>query len=277
MVTKRIMARDADFQMFQVLRSNRNKRHRLGAFLVEGVRNINQAVGNGWQVQAWLHGEGVPLSDWAKDMLASVAAPTRYVLAPGLMAELCGREDGSELLAIVQMRREPPKLAGLSPRPLLAVFDRPSNRGNLGTIIRSCDALGVEALAVTGHCVDLYDPEVVVATMGSFFTVPSFHMPDNGGLEGWLGQLRQQYPGLQTIGTSARGTVPIQACDFTRPTVLFIGNETEGLCQRLCELSDVTATIPMALGASATSLNVACAATVMFYEAARQRRGDVDS
>lgn len=70
------------------------------------------------------------------------------------------------------MRQELPEHVKQSGNPFLVVFDRPSNKGNLGTLIRSCEAFGVDALLLTGHGVDMYDPEVVTATMGSFFRLP---------------------------------------------------------------------------------------------------------
>lgn len=79
---------------------------------------------------------------------------------------------------------------------MLALFDRPSNRGNLGTILRSCDALGVEALIITGHAVDLYDPEVVVSSMGSFFRVPALRLTDNGAVVDFIAELKRRFDWL---------------------------------------------------------------------------------
>ena len=103
-MTKNIFSRDADFQRFQVLRSNRNKRHRYGQFFVEGVRNLNQAVENGWQLASLLFPGDRPLSGWAKALLNSVPTQVNYRLPGALMDELSGKEEGSELLAVVNMR-----------------------------------------------------------------------------------------------------------------------------------------------------------------------------
>ena len=88
------------------------------------------------------------------------------------------------------------------------------------------------------------------------------------------------YPGFQVVGTTAHHEKTLSEVDFTKPTMLLIGNETEGLRRIYKERSDVLATIPMNPRGSASSFNVACAATVMFYEAVRQRaaatcRGEV--
>lgn len=269
---KRIYSRNADFQRFETLKTNRNKRHRLGEFFVEGVRNINAALCYGWHIRSFLYARDRQLSNWARNILSSGVSDTDYELPYEYMEELSGKQDASELLAVVGMRADDAIAQQFSDNPVLALFDRPSNRGNLGTVIRSCDALGVEALLITGHAVDPYDPDVIVSTMGSFFKVPTVRLEDNESVGLFVAQLRDRYPGFQTVGTSAHAEASIFDIDMTKPVLFFIGNETDGLSAHFSETCDIMATIPMAAGASATSLNVACAATVMFYEAARQRR-----
>ena len=167
--TERVYTRSATYQKFEVLKTNRNKRYKYGEFFVEGVRNINNAVENGWEIVSFLYDGDRKLSDWARDKLAAVRTQVNYALRGDLLAALSGKADTSELLAVVKMRDDDFSRIPLSENPLIALFDRPSNHGNLGTILRSCDALGVEGLILTGHGVDLYDPDVVSSTMGSFF------------------------------------------------------------------------------------------------------------
>lgn len=278
--------------MFEVLLTNRNKRYRHGKFLVEGVRNITGAVENGWRVHAFLYGmEGIPaespygalspnsrrgkeagrLSGWAREMLASVRADAHYQLTPPLMAELSGKTDTSELMAIVHMREEAMEGLALSPNPLLVLFDRPSNRGNLGTVIRSCDAFGADGLILTGHGVDPYDPDVVVATMGSFFSVPVARAKDHASVARYILALKARYPGLLVVGTTAHRERTVYETELSGPLLLLIGNETDGLSRALKECADTLVTIPMAEGCAASSLNVGCAASILLYEAARQR------
>lgn len=272
MEAKRIYAKNAEYQKLEVLKTNRNKRHKYGEFLVEGVRNINEAIKNRWPIHAFVHAGPGALSGWAQEHVRTVPTRGNLQLTAELMREISGKTDTSELLAVVGMRPEgPPDLASLSADPLLVLFDRPSNRGNLGTVLRSCDAMGVEALLFTGHCVDLYDPETVQASMGSLFRVPAAHVPDNAGIGALLEALAERYAGLAIVGTSAHAQRGIADCDLTGPTVILIGNEADGLCQYLCDAAHEMVTIPMHSQASASSLNVACAATVLLYEAVRQR------
>ena len=270
---QKVLSRNADFQRFVVLKTNRNKRYKYGTFLCEGVRNLNEARKNGWHIRSFLYAFDASLSDWAKGMLAETKTEVNYAMPGELLAELSGKEDTSELLAVIDMRED--SLASvlplLSENPVLALFDRPSNRGNLGTIIRSADALGIEALILTGHAVDLYDPDVVTSTMGSFFNLPVIRLSSNEEIHAAFDALRAKYDGMQILGTTAHTTNMIYDADLTRPTLFLIGNETEGLTQHYREICDISVKIPMAATSYASSFNVGCAATVMFYEAARQR------
>lgn len=271
MGTQRVYSKNAAYQKFQVLKTNRQKRRRYRVFFVEGVRNLNEAVKNGWQVASFLYDPEAPLSNWARDMLASVRTEVDYHLSPALMRELSGKEETSELLAIVKMRPDDFAQLEAPGNPLWVLFDRPSNRGNLGTVLRSCDALGASGLILTGHGVDFYDPEVVGASMGSFFHVPAVRAADNRSVLGFIEEMRARCPGLRVIGTTAHRQSPIYGEDLSGPLLLMVGNETDGLCYAFKNACDTLCTIPMAEGCAASSFNVACAATVMLYEASRQR------
>ena len=269
---EKIRSRNDVYQKFQVLKNNRNKRYKYHQFFVEGDRNQKEAYRNHWTIDAFLYAREEPLSDWAESMLKEVPVSCHYELSAELMRELSGKEDTSELLAIAEMRQDDFSQLPLQEKPMLALFDRPSNKGNLGTIIRSCDSLGVDGLILTGHGVDLYDPQVITSTMGSFFQVPVIRVSEHARLKSFIQQMKETYPDFQVIGTTSHHETPLDQLDLNRPLLFMIGNETDGLSYGLKETCDVLATIPMSDSASASSLNVGCAATVMFYEAARQRR-----
>ena len=169
------------YQRFEVLKTNRNKRYKYNEFLVEGVRSLKEAVKNGWNIKSWIYNKN-NLSDWAKEMVSNVKTEVNYCLAPQLLKDLSGKEDTSELMAVIGMREDSFDNIQLSENPFIVLFDRPSNKGNLGTMIRSCDALGADMLVITGHAVDLYEPDVVVSAMGSFFNLPVIRISDNNML-----------------------------------------------------------------------------------------------
>lgn len=269
----RVFSKNATYQMFEVLKTNRNKRYGYGVFLVEGVRNINEAVACGFTIDAWLYADGRPLSRWAQGLLDAQKTRENYLLAPALMDELSGKDDTSELLAIVAMRQDTLDIEALPDNPLLLLIDRPSNKGNLGTILRTCDALGVDAVLITGHGVDLYDPDVIAATMGSFFRVNAVRIASHQDIVAAIEALRERFPALRTVGTTAHEAEPLPRVDLSGPSLVFIGNETDGLSRTLKDTCDILTTIPMRAQAGASSLNVACATTAIVYEAIRQRQG----
>ena len=267
----KIYSENAEFQKFEVLKNNRNKRHRYNEFFVEGVRNINNAIRNKWKIKAFIYTEDKKLSDWAMDILNQNIAEIIYDIPLNLMEKLSDKENTSELIAIVEMSDDDTKNIKLKSKkiPLIVIIDRPSNRGNLGTIIRSCDALGADGIIITGHTVDLYDPQTIVASMGSFFEIPVIKMESHKEVLEYANELKNKYFDLQIIGTTAKTEQTIHDVDFKKPTILLIGNETSGLSFSYKDMSNTLCKIPMT--GSASSLNIACATTVLLSEINRQR------
>ena len=276
MEIKKIHTDNALYQRLGVLKTNRNKRYRYGEFLIEGVRNLNEAVRKKWHICSLVYPADTPLSGWAYDMLDGVKTDFNIEITPALYEKLCGKTDGSELLAVAKMREDNLKDIKSGQSPLILLFDRPSNRGNLGTVIRSCDSFGVDGIIITGHSVDLYDPEVIAATMGSFFSVPCVRISETKTIAEYISSMKDKYRGFTVIGSTAHDKIRIDSVDFTMPTLIMLGNETDGLSAALSEMCDVSATIPMSAKSSASSFNVSCAATAMLYEAMRQREFGYD-
>lgn len=258
------------FQRAEVVLRNRKKRWQHRQFLVEGVRAINQLRQSPqWQVEALLYSPDERLSGWAQDLLQELSCAYHLEFARELLAELSDKEETSEVLALVNMPVIDDIPVKLTEKAVVVLLDRPSNPGNLGSIIRSCDAFGVEQIVLTGHGVDPFDPVTIRATAGAFFNVPIARLSGHETLATWLAETKARVPDLQVIGTSAKGDLPITACDFTGPTLLCLGNETLGLSTWLKEQCDTLAYIHMQ--GVASSLNLACATTAMLFEVCRQR------
>lgn len=266
----RVRTEDNDFQYAETLKRNRTRRQQRREFFVEGVRPINLALRHGWRVRAFLYAPEQRLSDWATDVLDRAGAEVFYELPPALMGKLSNKDEPSELIALVRMPPDDPARIPLRQDMLTLVFDRPASPGNLGTLLRSCDAFGVDGLIITGHAADVYAPETVSASTGSLFAVPVIRLPSPRDLLPWFERVQEAIGDFQVVGTSAKAEAIVDEHDLTRPTVLVLGNETWGLSATYRELCDVLLGIPM--GGSATSLNVACAGSVLLYEVERQRR-----
>ncbi len=267
-----VTRRNATFQQWQALLTNRAKRSRAGEFLVHGVRPITMAVEHGWTVRALLHGEGRRRSEWAARLLEQSQAD-RFAVAADLLAELADKTDTDslpELLAVVAMQPDDlgriPTGAGAGPT---LVFDRPTSPGNVGSMIRSVDALGGAGLVVTGHAADAYDPRCLRATTGSFFAVPVVRVDSHREVVDWVSARREAGEQVALLGTDEHGDCAPHEVDLTGAAVVVIGNETRGMTAAWREACDRTVSIPMT--GSASSLNAAAAATVLLYEGRRQR------
>ncbi|AXI78380.1 TrmH family RNA methyltransferase [Peterkaempfera bronchialis] len=266
---QRITTRNARFQQWQSLLTNRNKRQRAGEFLVQGVRPITLAVEHGWPLRAVLYDSGRVLSRWARDLLGSTRAEC-IAMAPELLAELGEKEQAApEVVAVVEMPEDDLDRITVDHGFLGVLFDRPTSPGNLGSIIRSADAFGADGLIVTGHAADVYDPKCVRAGTGSLFALPTVRVPSQREVVAWLDGKRAQGHPVAVVGMDEHGEADVFDFDLTRPVLLLVGNETSGLSAAWRELCDHTVSIPMT--GSASSLNAANAATAVLYEAARQR------
>jgi 23S rRNA (uridine2479-2'-O)-methyltransferase len=266
----RVSSRNARFQQWQALLGNRNKRQRAGEFLVQGVRPISLAARCGWEFRALIYDAERPLSRWAAELLRD-AGTVQVAMAPALLAELGEKDEGTpELVAVVTMPGDDLHRIETGDNFLGVLLDRPASPGNAGTIIRSADAFGAQGVIVTGHAADIYDPRCVRASTGSLFALPVIRAPGHREVAAWVAAQRARGCAIVLAATDERGDRDVPDFDFSQPTLLLIGNEGTGLSGAWRELSDVVVSIPMA--GAASSLNAASAATVLLYEAARQRR-----
>jgi len=266
--SRRITTRNAQFQQWQALLTNRTKRQRAGEFLVQGVRPISLAVEGGWTVRHLLHTDGRDLSRWAREIVDAVPAG-RAALAPELMRELGGKdEEAPELLAVVALPEDRFERIPVGPGLLVVVFDRPTTPGNVGTLVRSADAFGASGVVITGHAADPYDPKAVRASTGSLFGLPVVRVGSHREVVEWAESLPER---PQLVGTDEHGDADVYAHDLTGPTIVAVGNETHGLSAAWRQACDRMLRIPIT--GTASSLNAAAAATVVLYETVRQRSG----
>lgn len=264
-VGPRVSGRDARFQQWEALLHNRNKRQRLGEFLVHGVRPINEAVAQGWEVRVLLHAD-TATSRWARDLIASGTAAEVVRLAPELLRELGEKdEDTPELIAVVGTPADDLGRIAVGRNGLIVVLDRPNSPGNIGSLLRSADALGVDGVIVTGHAADVYDPKTVRASRGSLFAVPAVRVGSPSDAVDWL----RAQEGLAVVGTSEDAVLTLWEHDFRGPTALVVGNETTGMSAFWADACDSVVRIPMT--GSASSFNATVAGSITLYEITRQR------
>ncbi|RMI13801.1 TrmH family RNA methyltransferase [Cellulomonas triticagri] len=266
---QQVTTRNARFQQWQALLTNRNKRQRLRQFVVQGVRPITVALEQGWTVEALLLDRDRTLSPWARDVLGATDT-VRYALSRDLIAELGEKgDDAPELVAVLRMPEDDLARVEVGADFLGVLFDRPTSPGNLGSVIRSADAFGASGVVVSGHAADPYDSAAVRASTGSLFAVPTVRVPSPAEVLDRIAARRAAGVPVQLVGTDEHGDAEVFDADLTAPTLLLVGNETSGLSAAWREAADVMVRIPMT--GSASSLNAANAASVVLYEARRQR------
>jgi len=261
----RVERRNARFQQWEALLTNRNTRHRLGEFLVQGVRPIKEAVAHRWPIRAFLHA-GNLRSQWARDLIDAQVADEVVRLSPELLHELGEKdEDTAELTAVVAIPSDDLARIRVRPNGVVVVLDRPNSPGNLGSLLRSADALGVDGVVIAGRAADLYDPKTVRASRGSMFAVPAVRAATPAAVLDWL----RTIDGMTLVGTSEDAVTDIWDHDFGGPTAVVVGNETSGMSSFWATNCDSVIRIPMV--GSASSFNAAVAGSITLYEIARQR------
>ena len=156
--------------------------------------------------------------------------------------------------------------AGRARLPLVLVLDNLQDPGNMGTVCRSAEAAGASGILMSKDCVDVYNPKVIRSTMGAIFRLPFYPAED---LPGAVMELKDG--GLRVYAAHLEGRRTYDGEDYRRGCAFLIGNEGNGLRQEVAECADCRIRIPME--GCTESLNAAVAASILLFEAARQRRG----
>lgn len=215
-----------------------------GVFVVEGASLLEQAVAAGWEVESQFVAPGADS--------VRCDAPL-FEFAPNVIERVASTEHPQPVIAVVHQRAAALPTAAT----FVMVADRLADPGNAGTIIRSAEAAGADAVVFTPGSVDPFNPKVVRATAGSLFRVPVVAT----GLQ----ELRQH--GLRVLGSSSHRGEVHTALDLTVPVAVVVGNEAHGVPDD----APVDAWVTIPHHGPAESLNVAMAATVLAFEVARQR------
>jgi TrmH family RNA methyltransferase len=237
-------------------RSLRQKKARVagGLFLVEGIHHVGEAVEAGWDIESVLYAPQFLTSTFARDLLARLSNRAQPVSAH-VMESLADKENPQGILAIVQQRRT--RLFELQPPSTSVALLSPQDPGNLGTILRTMDAVGAEALFLLDGGVELYHPTAIRSSMGTIFWKPVVQT----SFDEFLAWARAGK--MQLIGSSARADSDYRSLVPQTPWVLVLGNEQKGLSAGQLSACDITVSLPMQ--GRVSSLNLAVAAGVLLY------------
>jgi TrmH family RNA methyltransferase len=230
-----------------------------GLFLVEGIRPVGEAVEAGWEVDSILYAPELLVSNFGQDLVSRLASKVQPV-SRQVMESLADKDNPQGILALVRQRStQLQRLEGLRSGVALVA---PQDPGNVGTVLRTMDAVGADVLFLLDGGVELYHPTVVRSSMGTLFWKPVIQT----SFDEFINWARTFGPeGVQLIGTSAHhGDVDYQSLIPNIPWVLVMGNEQKGLSKEQTNLCDVTVSLPMK--GRVSSLNLAVATGVLLYQ-----------
>ncbi len=253
--------------------ADRRTRDELRRTVVEGVREGRLALGRGVApVEAYVCPEliaGAEAEAAARHLVALAGAGMTelFYVAPAVFAKMAYRgQSGGLLLVIAYPHRTLDELT-FRAAPFLVVVEEAEKPGNLGAVLRTADAAGVDALIVPtlpgSAGTDLHNPNVIRASLGAYFTVPAVAAP----AEATLAWLRAR--GIAIVATTPAAETLYTDADLTGPVAVVMGSEAWGLSETWLAAADVRVRIPMA--GQVDSLNLSAATALLIYEVVRQR------
>lgn len=246
----------------------RSTRKETDLFLIEGYRELLRAVDAGRNIETLFFCPELYLGANEGDLIRKIAHTGAQLLrcTEPVFRKISYRDRPDGLLAVApQQHLSIADLAAqLNPNPFLIVAEAIEKPGNLGTILRCSDAVGLDGLILCDPCTDIHNPNVVRASVGTLFTVP---VVEAKGAE-TLAWLKQQ--GITILAATPHAEKEFTEVDLTGPLAIAVGTEQLGLSPLWLEQATLQVRIPMC--GIADSLNVAMATTVLLYEALRQRR-----
>ena len=240
------------------LQQKSQERRKSGLFVVEGRREIERCINNGYLVDTlfWcpeIFGEEEPHADGARI----------FQVSPDIYNKVAYRGGTEGVIAEVVARQLTLEDIKLQKRALVVVMESVEKPGNVGAVLRSADAANADAVIVCDPLTDLYNPNLIRASVGAFFSVPCVACTSEQCIS-WL-----KANGIQILTAQLQDSCYYYEADMTRSTAIVMGTEATGLTDKWRKAADSHIRIPM-LGCG-DSLNVSVSAAILMFEAVRQR------
>ncbi|MBP7997661.1 MAG: RNA methyltransferase [Chloroflexi bacterium] len=244
---------------------HKKERQMTGRFFAEGLRVVMSALEAQAPVESVVYAPELLKSEAAWQMIRAreQAGGSVVPVAAAVFQSFSDRDNATGLGAIIHIQPHTLDQLPISSQSIFVLLDRVADPGNLGTVLRSLDAVGANGLILTGESTDPYHPTAVKASMGTLFTLPLVQLP---GIEPvWVWAQTHQ---IHTIATSAKASQEYWKSPYQFPVLLLMGNEQEGLSQMVQDAAASRITIPMF--GQASSLNLGVATSLLLYELRRR-------
>lgn len=249
-------------KMILNLQRKSRERRREQAFVIEGRKLFEEVPDD--RIEMIIVSESFQKSREGASLLRN----RHYdIVSDSIFETLSDTKTPQGILAVVKQQQYSLEqlLGDAGQAPFVLVLEHLQDPGNLGTMLRAGEAAGITGVLMSSDCVDIYNPKTVRSTMGSLFRVPFYVSED---LPGDLDELHKR--GIMSYAAHLDGSISYESGDYRRGTAFLIGNEANGLSDRIAGKAGCRIRIPMA--GKVESLNAAMAATVLMFETARQRR-----
>ena len=253
-------AQNPKFKNLLLLQEKSKARREQGLFVVEGRRELEHCLEAGFQVRTLFVREDL-LAEL--ESLATAADCPVILLSPALYAKAAYREGTEGIIAEVECRERRLEDLALTENPLVVVLESVEKPGNLGAVLRSADAARADAVIVCDPLTDLWNPNLIRASLGGIFTVPTVCASSEEAIA-WL-----KARGIRILTAQLQDSSWYYDTDMTGGTALVMGTESTGLTDIWRRAADAHIRIPM-LG-RLDSLNVSVSAAILLFEAVRQR------
>lgn len=250
------------------------KRHRdrQGLFLIEGEKELSHAIASGLSLETLIHCPDLIANNEKLNSLERIEDFSRNALSPTgrleavseeVFAKLAYRESVGGLIGIASYPQQDLSSLKLSTSPLVVVLVGLEKPGNVGALFRTADGAAVDAVILADSAVELYNPNVIRASLGAIFTVPTVSATTEETLT-WLKQKK-----LNLIAATPQANQLYHQANYNQPTALIIGSEHNGLPEQWLTTAKTKIKIPM--HGQMDSLNASASAAILIYEALRQR------
>jgi 23S rRNA (uridine2479-2'-O)-methyltransferase len=268
-----ISAENAEYQIIQALKTNRTKRCKSNEVFIEGIESIKQALAAKTELTRIITHDYERLSDWAKDVIKNAKGATTIEMSQELYNRLCDRDEPTELIVTARIAQTRLNDLIVPERPFILMFDRPSDHGNFGSILRSANSFNVDAVFIIGHGIDYLDPKVIRSSLGSVFHSKIINIPSMAELENWI-KSQKAKNGMAVVGTDSTGEISLLTTRLKKPIAIILGNEAKGMSVALKSLCDYIISIP--ISGAVNSLNVSCAGTIFLWDVYRNGKATSD-
>lgn len=244
------------FKRLIALLQKSSERRESALFTVEGVREISHCIEAGYKPDCIF---------FCPDIVSEETLPQcrHFALSAGLYAKAAYREGTEGAIGVFQAIEHTLSSLHLNDNPLIAVLESVEKPGNLGAVLRTCDAAGADALIICDPRTDLYNPNLIRASIGAVFTVPTAVCTTAQAIT----FLKSK--GIRILTAQLQDSSLYYDCPMTKGTAIVMGTEATGLSDQWRQAADAHIRIPM-LG-KLDSLNVSVSAAILLYEAVRQR------